>query len=65
MDEVAAGAVGTEPGAVVGLAQIRLVLGVSGDGPEFCESVSKLTLVSVLAGPVFLEGSAQLCLVSA
>ena len=26
VDEVAAGAVGTEPGAVVGLAQIRLVL---------------------------------------
>jgi hypothetical protein len=65
VDEVATGAVGTEPGAVVGLTQIRLVLGVSGDVPEFCESVSKLALVSVFAGPVLLEGSAQLCLVSA
>jgi hypothetical protein len=65
VDEVAAGAVGAEAHGMVGLAEVRLVLLVTRDRPQLLPAVSKLALLSVLAGSVLLEGSAQFRLVSA
>lgn len=63
MYEVAAGAVGAESRRVEGSAELRLVLGVPGEGPQLAVAVSKLALVPVLARAALLERTAQLGLV--
>ncbi len=49
MHEVAPGPVGAEADRVVGAAEVRLVLGVAGDGAELAAAVRELALVAVLA----------------
>jgi hypothetical protein len=62
--KVATRSVGAEAGAVVGAANLGLVLGMSVDGSEFFMSVGELTFVSVFACSMLLEGAAHLRLVS-
>lgn len=65
MDEVAAGAIGTEANTVVGFAEVCLVLGMSVHIADLMVSVGKLALLAILTCPILLEGSAHLCFVSA
>lgn len=65
MDEVAAGSVRAEAGAVEGPAQFGFVLGVAGHAPQLLHAVRELALVTVLADAVLLEGPAQFGLVAA
>ena len=64
MDKVTTGSVGTEPSAVIGSAHFGLVFRMPVHGAKFFMSVRKLALISVLAGSVFLVGSAHLRLIS-
>lgn len=64
VNEVAAGAVGAEADGVECAAQLRLVLGVAGQAPQFVHAVRELALVAVLAGAALLERPAQLGLVA-
>jgi len=49
---------------MIGSAHFGLVFWMPVDGTKFFRSVRKLTLISVLAGSVFLVGSAHLRLIS-
>ena len=64
VDKVAPGAVGAEPDAVVGAAEVCLVFGVSGDITKVVSAVSKLAFVSVLASAVLLIRSTHLSFVA-
>jgi len=64
MDKVASGAVGAEPDAVVGAAEVRLVFGVTGDIANVMSAMSKLAFVSVLASAVLLIGATHLSFVA-
>lgn len=50
---------------MVSAAEVGLVLGVSGDCPQFGNAVGELTLLGILASAVLLERPTQLCLVAA
>ena len=63
VDEVAPRSVRTEPYRVEGSAQLGLVFGVSGEVPQLVQTVSKLTLFSILAAPTLLKRSAKFGLV--
>lgn len=54
-----------ETNGVEGAAQLCFVFGMAAQAAQFVDSVSKLALVTILAGAVLLEGPAQLRLVSA
>jgi len=58
------GAVGAESHTVVGAAQVRLILGMPVDVPQFVLSVSELAFLSVLAATVLLVRPAKLRLVT-
>ena len=64
MDKVTPGTVWAEPDTVVGATEVCLVFRVSRHCPQLVGSVSKLTLLSVLAGSIFLKGPTHLGLVS-
>jgi|SRR6218665_1034737 len=63
--EVASFAVPTESRRVKGLAQLRLVLGMTINSPQFVPSVGELTPVAVLAEPALFKRTTQLRLVPA
>lgn len=65
VDEVASWPIRTESGRVVGPAEICLVLGMPGDGPQLLLSMGKLAFVTVLTDSVLLKRPAQFRLVSA
>lgn len=60
MDEVAAWAIWTETNGVKGAAWLCLILGMAGKIAQFMVAMCKLTLLTVLAGTVFLKRPAQL-----
>lgn len=64
MDEVAAWAIGAEADGVERAAGLCLVLWVAREVAQFVVAVSKLALLTILAGAVLLKGPAQLCLVA-
>jgi len=65
MDEVAAGAIGTEANTVVCFAEVCLVLGMPVHIANLMVAMRKLALLAILTRPILLEGSAHLCLVAA
>ena len=64
VDKVASGAVGAEPDAVVGAAEVCLVFGVTGDIANVMSAMSELAFVSVLASAVLLIGATHLSFVA-
>lgn len=64
VDEVAAGSVRTQSGRVERPTEVRLVLGMAHDGPQFRLAVSELALASVAARSVLLVRTTQLCLIA-
>ena len=65
MDKVTSWSVRTETNGVEGAAQLRFVLGMSGEVPELVDTVSELALFPILAATTLLVGPTQLRLVSA
>jgi len=64
VDKVASGSVGTEPNTVVCATQICLVFWVAIDSADLLGTMRKLTLLSIFASAVFLEGAAHLGLIA-
>ena len=56
--------IGAESDSMKCAAQLCLVLGMAVERAELVNSVSKLTFISVLTCAIFLERSAQFCLIS-
>jgi len=64
MDKVTARSIWTEPNTVVSAAKICLVFWVAVDVANLLAAMGKLTLLTVLASAVFLEGATHLGLVT-
>lgn len=63
VDEVAAGAVWAETYCVESAARLCLVLGMPAEASQLVHAVGKLALGAILAGPAFLKGATEFCLV--